>query len=325
MSQVDISIVIPVWNGAPWLEKTLSSIFRQTLIDRSEVIIIDSGSTDQTLEILAGFPVRIHAVKATDFNHGATRNLGVQLSQGQFVVMTVQDAEPVNEFWLSNLMEGFTSDRVAGVCGLQIVPSDRDKNPIEWFRPISSPGIREYSFEKKEDFDRLSPQEKAQICSWDDVTAMYRREALLKIPFRPVSFSEDAFWAKDALEHGLAIVYNGKAQVKHYHAENEDYAFRRGFTILYHQYVMFGLTPDRMKGELISILKNSKTLLREKTIGWNEKYRWLVYNYHQRRGARKAIQLFHEVLKKGADELHKVHFEISGIAPTALNPNTNHA
>jgi rhamnosyltransferase len=52
-----ISIVIPVKNGDAWLEDTLKSIYQQTLASNIEVIIIDSGSTDATFDILSNYPV----------------------------------------------------------------------------------------------------------------------------------------------------------------------------------------------------------------------------------------------------------------------------
>lgn len=102
-----------------------------------EVIIIDSGSTDGTLVLLQKYPVKIHNLPPAEFNHGETRNLGVQLATGEFVVMTVQDATPATDNWIELMLKHFEDPEVAGVCGQQIVAHDKEKNPLQWFRPAS--------------------------------------------------------------------------------------------------------------------------------------------------------------------------------------------
>ncbi len=82
-----ISIVIPVKDGISTIKQCLDAIFAQTLIDQTEVIIIDSGSTDGTLDIINLYPVRLYQIPPGTFNHGATRNYGVSLTKGEFVVI----------------------------------------------------------------------------------------------------------------------------------------------------------------------------------------------------------------------------------------------
>jgi rhamnosyltransferase len=295
----------------------MQAIFRQGLISQTEVIAIDSGSTDDTLSILSRYPIHVLNIEPSTFNHGAVRNLGAQQAKGKYVVMTVQDAEPSDEKWLQHLLDGFDDDRVAGVCGQQIVPHDPDKNPVDWFRPMSEPGIVKYFFSNRAEFDALAAEEKKKICSWDDVNAMYRKDTLLKIPFRNVSFAEDALWARDALQNGYAIVYNTRARVNHYHFETPDYTFRRSFTIHYHFYKFFGIRPSSNASELVSILRNIKLLCFEK-ISMADKFRWLAYNFRQRKALKRSANLFNIALAKGETELEKKHHEISGIPPQAL-------
>jgi rhamnosyltransferase len=315
-----ISIVIPVKNGEPWLEKTMRSIFSQTLIDKTEVIIVDSGSTDSTFQILQKFPVRMIRIEPSEFNHGTTRNRGVLEARGEFIVMTVQDAEPTNERWLQSLLEGFDDEKVAGVCGLQIVPHDLDKNPVDWFRPQTKPVSRKFFFEQVSQFEVLASEKKQEICSWDNVNAMYRRKILLDIPFQPVSFAEDALWARDVIRNGLAIVYCPIAQVNHYHFETPDYAFKRNFTVLYHLYIFFGIKPSENYPILIILLRIVKLLVREKQLLWSDKWKWLLYNYQQQRAIQSSSSAFLEILKKGIDKLEIHHSKICGKAPQALNP-----
>ena len=201
------------------------------------------------------------SIKPEDFNHGLTRNKGVSLAKGRFVVMTVQDAKPTNPFWLQHLLDGFLDDTVAGVCGQQVVPHHPDKNPVEWYRPISKPELRKYHFPNAEDFRKLTPHQQLAICKWDDVNAMYRRDILDILPFRKTDFAEDALWARDALIGGYAIVYNPISQVEHYHQEDYQFAFKRNFIIRYHFYKYFGVLPGK-SDRVLRFLKTIKLLIR---------------------------------------------------------------
>jgi rhamnosyltransferase len=133
-----ISVVIPVKNGDSWLRETIPAILDQELDGAIEIIAIDSGSTDDTLSVLSKYPVTVVSIEPEEFNHGLTRNIGANLAKGKYLVMTVQDAKPSSRFWLQQLMDGFLDDTVAGVCGQQIVPHHFDKNPVEWYRPVST-------------------------------------------------------------------------------------------------------------------------------------------------------------------------------------------
>lgn len=321
-NEILISVVIPVKDGDYWLEEVLRSLMKQTLIDRCEVILIDSGSTDGTLEIASRFPVRVVQIAPQEFNHGSTRNLGVSLARGEYIVMTVQDAKAADEGWLQKLLDGFDASDVAGVCGTQIVPHDPDKNPALWFRPVSPPAVLKFRFEDVAEFDRLSPEEKRRICGWDNVNAMYRREALMKVPFRIVGFAEDAMWAKDALLSGYAIVYNTGARVMHYHFETPDFAFRRYFTVSYHFHRIFGLRPAPADMGLMPMLRTLRLLLRAEGVPMKVKYRWLIYNYRWLKALNRAVTIFNKALGEGVAELDRVHAEICSVPPQALKPSS---
>lgn len=312
-----ISVIIPVKNGGSWLNETIPAILKQELDGTIEIITVDSGSTDDSLSILSKYPVHIISIQPEEFNHGLTRNLGASHAKGKFVVMTVQDAKPVSRLWLQQLLEGFTDDTVAGVCGQQIVPRQLDKNPIEWYRPISKPEIRKYHFPVTEVFRQLSPQDQLALCRWDDVNAMYRKDLLMLIPFRKTDFAEDALWARDALMAGYAIVYNPAAQVEHYHQEDFQFAFKRNFIIWYHFYKYFGALPVQ-SSRFIRFLIVIKLLMREKKIPFSQKMGWLKYNYNNQRAVAKSNEIIIKSLRNGRDEqLDDYYRQISKLIPQA--------
>jgi rhamnosyltransferase len=313
-----ISVVIPVKNGSGWLNETIPAILNQELSGAIEIIAIDSGSTDQTLSILSKYTVHIISIQPEEFNHGLTRNLGVSLAKGKFVVMTVQDAKPVSRFWLQQLLDGFTDDTIAGVCGQQIVPHHFDKNPMEWYRPLSKPELRKYHFPVTEVFKQLSAQKQLDLCRWDDVNAMYRKDLLTLIPFRKTDFAEDALWARDTLMAGYAIVYNPVAQVEHYHQEDFQFAFKRNFIIRYHFYKYFDALPSQ-SNRFIQFLKTIKRLIKEKDIPIIQKLSWLKYNYRNQRAVANSNDIILKSLRNGKEEqLDDYYRQISKLIPQAL-------
>lgn len=275
-----ISVIIPVKNGANTLNDALQGVFSQKLINCVEVIIINSGSTDDTLDIAKKYPVRIHEIPPEEFNHGATRNLGVALAHGEFVVLTVQDAIPADDEWISKMLKHFKDPDVAGVCGRQIIPHDKDKNPLEWSRTFSEPVSRKVCFKHRSEYQYLTDMEKRSICSWDDVTAMYRRSTLLKVPFRPAMFAEDALWANDALENGYAIIYEPNATVYHYHFQTFSFRFKRMLTVYYHDTIFWGSIrhPRKWWKTSAQILFH---LAKNPQLSLSDKLYWLFYNIIQ--------------------------------------------
>ncbi len=298
-----ISIIIPVKNGISTIESCLKGIEKQSLYKQCEVLIIDSGSTDGTLEVLQNYKVKLFKIPPQEFNHGATRNYGISLAEGELVVMTVQDATPSNTLWLENMARHFIDPEVAGVCGQQVVPHHPDKNPHRWFRPQSEGGYRKVQYPNQEDFLNLTPENKKQACSWDDVTAMYRKTALLEIPFQPVMFGEDMIWARDALLKGFSLIYDSTARVEHYHHHYPDYTYRRVLIVWLFIYKTFGYqraNPIVFKDYILIIYRNIK---------WKLPFKWIWHNWSLNYYISKAVKDFN--LSIEMNQLNKIEQKLA--------------
>jgi rhamnosyltransferase len=271
-----VSVVIPVRNGAGTLRSCLDGIFRQTLRDRLEVIILDSGSTDGTLELLKEYPVAVHPVAPGEFNHGETRNAGVRLAKGEFVVLTVQDATPATDDWIERMLVHFSDPQVAGVCGQQIVPHDPEKNPLQWFIPAGEATPRKICFTDPQKFLSLPGREQHAYCNWDDVNAVYRRSDKEQLPFRKLMFAEDTLWAKDALEAGKSIVYDYRARVYHYHHQDFSFYFKRTYIILYQNFKFYGYI--RFPENPFSSVPKIIVRMVRKRLGFTATFWWILYN-----------------------------------------------
>ena len=87
------------------LTAVVEACLEQNLNDEFEVLLIDSSSNDGFIEKLPQDKrIRLHKINKEDFGHGRTRNLGVELSRGEYVAFITQDAIPANRMWLMNLI-----------------------------------------------------------------------------------------------------------------------------------------------------------------------------------------------------------------------------
>lgn len=298
---IKFSILIPVLNGEATLSDCLDAVFRQTLSREMEVIIVDSGSNDNTLEILKAYQIRFYQIKSTSFNHGLTRNYAVSLAKGEFVIFTVQDAIPSDEQWIEKLHKHFEDPQVAAVCGKQVVPHDRDKNPHEWSRPQSEPCFKKIYFDDPIEFENLSPADKRKVCALDNVNTMYRNDVLNKIPFRKTFFAEDMIWAKEALKSGHAIIFDDRPSVEHYHYATFSYQLKRTFTVLYHQYILFNFDP----GWKFSNLEFLKVIYRNFKYGAS--FKWVIHQWQRMLATRRAYKYFRSAKSIGITELGEMH------------------
>ena len=122
----DVSVVILTKNAGPEFRRTLAQICKQQTPYTFEVIVVDSGSTDETLEIMNDFPVRKFAIPPQEFNFGLTRDYGFSLAAGEYIVTLSQDAVPADDQWLQNIVSPFQlNPNLMAVQGTQTTPDDR--------------------------------------------------------------------------------------------------------------------------------------------------------------------------------------------------------
>ena len=120
-----VSVVIPTFDAGPGFGELLRRIDAQEgdFERRSSSSI--PGSTDGTAQLAAKHGAILHNVSKSSFDHGATRDLGISLSSGEYVALTVQDALPLDERWLAAMVENLQSDnRIAAVYGRHVPRPD---------------------------------------------------------------------------------------------------------------------------------------------------------------------------------------------------------
>ena len=223
-----VSIVIPTLNGGRLFHRCIEAAARQKLDRPFEIIVIDSGSNDGTDEVAAEY-ARLIRIPKPEFNHGLTRNLGVNESEGELIALLVQDAIPQDEHWLQRLVDAFEDPKVAGAYSRQA--PQPGANPIvaarlkRWSAGGDEPKVKQIN--NLDSFDALDPIEKLEIVSFDNVASIIRRSVWDKIPFPEAAFGEDTKWALEALKAGWKLVYEPRSVVLHSHSNSLWYEFKR--------------------------------------------------------------------------------------------------
>ena len=111
------SVIIPTKNAGDFFAKILQTLRTQEGIEKIEIIVIDSGSTDQTIAIAEEYHSIIKRIKPEHFTHSGARNIGAEIASGKYLVFLTQDALPVSRFWLYQMIKKMeTNECVAASC-----------------------------------------------------------------------------------------------------------------------------------------------------------------------------------------------------------------
>ena len=115
---IDISIILPIYNSEAFLPLCLNSIISQTL-KNIEIICIDDGSTDNSLEIINQYKKkdnRLIIIHQTNQGPGIARNIGINMSKGKFIAFIDSDDIYPNNFTLELMFNKAIHNKVL-ICG----------------------------------------------------------------------------------------------------------------------------------------------------------------------------------------------------------------
>ena len=161
-----------------------------------------------------------------EFDHGRTRNRGVQYSDTDFFIMMTQDAVPADEYLVERLLEQLGKENVAVAYARQL--ADGDSSEIEKYtRNFNYP--EQSKIKTKADLETLGI--KTFFCS--NVCAAYNRKIFDELGgfVKHTIFNEDMIYAARAVEAGYGIAYTAEARVIHSHDYSNRKQFQRNFDL----------------------------------------------------------------------------------------------
>jgi len=223
---MEISIIILAKNEGRNIRQCLDGVFKQKIKYPYEVILIDSGSTDNTLDIAKEYNVGIHEISAYEFGHGKTRNFGAGLAKGKFLVFLTADAVPANEDWLCKLVDVIRDREDAAASYSRQMPKEGTSPMEQWDILKVNPDKREI----KKLTEPLSRKKMRSLISFQDISSCIKKEVWEKVRFdEDIIMSEDQDWAKRVLQSGCSIVYEPGSIVLHSHHYTPLEIFKRSF------------------------------------------------------------------------------------------------
>ena len=201
-----VSIIIRTFNEERYLEELLSAIVQQKSdVFEIDTVIVDSGSTDKTLEIAEQFNCRITHINKEDFSFGRSLNIGCEFATGDILAFISGHCIPVNDSWLHHLCDPIQRGEVHYAYGCQI-------------------GRETTKFSERQVFAKFYPNEsripqEGHFCN--NANAALSRETWQKLKFdESLTGLEDLHLAQRLIAEGYKIGYVG-ATATVYHIHNE--------------------------------------------------------------------------------------------------------
>ncbi|MDA9332468.1 glycosyltransferase family 2 protein [Saprospiraceae bacterium] len=207
-----VTIIIRCFNEEKHIGQLLKGISKQITDHELETIVVDSGSTDDTLKIAKSYDTKIVNLKPENFSFGYALNLGCQNATGDILIFASAHVYPVYEYWIQEMTQPFSNKKIALVYGRQrgnhLTKFSEKQLFKKWF-PLVSDNNQAYAFCNN-----------ANCAIRRDLWEAQNYDELL-------TGLEDLDWAKKIQDKGYKIAYNAKAEIVHVHEETPERIYNR--------------------------------------------------------------------------------------------------
>jgi len=222
---LDASIIVRAKNEARDIGDTLERIAQQASVSSFETIVVDSGSTDRTLEIARQFDTQIIEIPARSFTYGRALNIGIKAARGDVVVALSAHSLPADNMWLANMVEPFRDPTVGGVYGRHLPRGNATRLELIGMHLSGVTSTK--------------PRRQRRDMMFSNANGSVRRSLALEHPFdEKIPGAEDLAWADWAVRNGWTIYYQPTAAVYHSHGESLAKLVRR---MIHDQPTIWGL------------------------------------------------------------------------------------
>lgn len=256
-NNIKVDVVIPVYRASEEFGEMISRLEKQKMPVNHIYLMHTEDRADWGWLKEKYENIDIIPITPEEFDHGATRDRGIKMSEADIVICMTQDAMPVDSYLTQKLLKPLENPDVAAAYARQI--PRKDCNLVEqYIRTFNYPASD--SVKSEEDIPRLGI--KTFFCS--NVCAAYKKEQYLQLggfEARTI-FNEDMIFAAKCIRNGWSIAYAAGAKVIHSHNYSKLQQFRRNFDIGVSQVShpeIFSRIPSEKEG--IRMLKSTAVYL----------------------------------------------------------------
>ncbi len=225
---VKVSVIIPTKNAGDDFDFLLKMLTNQECVREIEIVVVDSGSTDNTVEFAKNYSAKVIEIQPEEFSHSYARNLGAQNASGEYLLFTVQDALPPSRTWLHSLLTKLSYEEISVVSCAELPREDADL----FYRIIS---WNHYEFLDVNKGDRVLsiPEEPNHINlrkngQLSDLACLIPSDLFSQYQYR-FSYAEDLDLGIRLIKDGHKIAFLGTTRIIHSHNRPAFYFMKRGF------------------------------------------------------------------------------------------------
>ena len=268
--EVTVSVVIPTKNGGEDFRRALAMIANQKGFRKVETIVVDSGSTDKTVEVAEQFGAKIIKILPEEFSHSYARNLGASYASGEYLLFTVQDALPPSDLWLYELFSVIKHNDVVAVSCAEFPWESADL----FYRAITWNHYRFLEVDREDRImryagseDHVTLRKNGQL---SDLACLISKDVFTKYNYR-TDYGEDLDLGLRLIKHGYQIAFLGSTRIIHSHNRPAYYYLKRGYVEnvflprIFSDYPTVGNNLERAIPDVLLTHQVIKSMVDEKT------------------------------------------------------------
>src|SRR5215467_11257751 len=188
-AQALVSVLIRVRNEEHALRRLFECLRMQKLDRPFEVVVIDNESEDESAKVAKMMGARVFTFPRSLFGYGRAINAGVKLCRGELIVLLSAHSWPRGDDWLSRMVNCVKGGGVAAAYCRQLAADkvcQQEKNRYKLF------ANHDYQLDAEGLMQRCkSGEDVFEICCFSNSAAIFRREMVLRFPFRDLPYAED--------------------------------------------------------------------------------------------------------------------------------------
>jgi O-antigen biosynthesis protein len=227
---VKVSVVIPTLNAGTEFEWLLRKLRAQRGVREVQIVVVDSGSRDATVELAAAAGAKIVRIEPSEFTHSYSRNAGADAADGDYLLFMVQDAFPIGDWWLYGMLKFLRDPAHERLAAVSCSESSRSDSDVMYDAMIDT----HYRFLECREQDRvgrhrgddhMSLRSQGQL---SDVSCLIGRELFAQYRYRG-DYAEDLDLGIRLIKDGWQVAMLASVKVVHSHNRPAYYYLKRSF------------------------------------------------------------------------------------------------